>query len=232
MATKADFLTIWNVSEKNNGVVSWIPTDIAKIVDFTAKTATEALTPIDVFAENIAHTVSNPIDVFFRSTWDAAYKKLLKFFPATIVSSITKAIDLPFATLEKAIEYWINNNVTRLVDSSKWISTKFIANLITGNGETKYKSAQYLWNFVEWIGDVVWTLVKSPFWLAQKIPNVIRKNDFTGGTQDLADWWTKKIKNQRLSEKDYYKIRVANDENITDIKAANDENKVEKKAAA
>ena len=213
MATKADFLNIWHITETNNGLVSWIPSDIAHTVNFVTRTVSEALAPADTCLENIIRTVRHPIETFFKKNGDRAYAKLIKFMPATLAFAIVKALDMPFATIEEAIEYAINNNVSRWVDFAKRISTKFLADLITSNGETNSKTAKFLWTGIEWIGDVVWSLVKTPFWLIQKPVNLIRSNSLVGWTKHMANWGEKFVEEQRINPKNnYYNLGLVNKE--------------------
>ena len=163
-------LKLWNVTKQNDGLIWWLPTDLKNLTWDISSAAANVLLPGKIVIENTANTISNPFDnILNPKAKNGSYKKLLPFIPATVASSIVKALKLPFSTLEKAIEYWINNNLERWIEWIKWISTKFLANLITDNGNTNSKFMKVLWWIPEWIWDAIWTIGKALPWALQEL---------------------------------------------------------------
>jgi len=197
-------LHIWSVWEENNGLLLWGPDrDLSNAIGKISSAAASVLTPVNIAVENTIDTIRHPVNnIFNYKDKNGSYKKLLKFVPSTIALAITKAIDLPFATAEKTIEYVLNNNVERILESTKWITTKFLANLITNNWNTSSNTAKWLWNFIEWAWDLVGSAVKLPLWLTHKLIKAPRNIKWYG-TQVAADWSTDWMKALKVSDKDY-----------------------------
>jgi len=168
-------LNVWHVTKENDWALWWISTDMRNLTWDISSAAANALMPAKIAIENAAHLLSNPFDdILNPNAKNGSYKKILPFVWSTLASSITKALKLPFATIEKAIEYGINNNVERWIESLKWISTKLIANILTDNWQWKSKILNWLWWVSEGIWDAAWTILKAIPWLlweASKLPN-------------------------------------------------------------
>lgn len=206
-------LHIGNIDEKNDGLlIGWPDKDVLKSANDISNAAAQILSPLNVATENLIDTIRHPINnIFNPNVKNGSYIKLLKFVPATIALAITQALDKPLATVEKAIEYAINNNVERWIKSIKWISTKFLANVITNNWETSSKTAKWLWWIIEWAGDLAWSIVKSPLWLAQKWLRAVRNTNWYG-TEAVANWGTNFVNEQRINSKDYLSLNLMNSE--------------------
>ena len=216
-------LKIWNVTEENNGILLWGPDrDLSNAIGKISSAAASVLTPVNIAVENTIDTIRHPINnIVNYKAKNGSYKKLLKFVPSTIALAITKAIDLPFATAEKAVEYVLNNNVERGLEFTKWISTKFLANIITSNWETNSGTAKLLWSFIEWTWDLVTSAVKLPLWLTHKAIKAPRNIKWYG-TQVAADWSTKNMESLQISDKSYLEwIKLINTSDKTKMVASN-----------
>lgn len=210
-------LSIWNVNEHNNWVIFWgIDSDVLSSVNDISSAASQVLSPAKNIVENTIDTLRHPINNIINpkiKNW--SYTKLLKFVPATVALAATQALDKPFATVEKAMEYVVNNNIERAIWFTKWITSSFLANIVTSNWETDSKTAKWLWNFIEWTWEFAWSIIKSPFWLAEKALRWIRNTKWYG-LEPLSDWSTKWMKELQISNKDYLRYNLIN-ENTTNL---------------
>ena len=210
-------LKLWKVNEKNNWLLlGWPDKDLLDMVNDVSNAAAQILSPVKLLAENTIDTIRHPINnIVNYKEKNGSYKKLLKFVPATIALAATQALDKPFATVEKAMEYVVNNNIERMTEFSKNITTRFLSNIITGNWETWSSTLRWLWNFIEWAWDLVTSAVKLPFWLTHKVVKLPRNIKWYG-TEAAANWSTNWMKDLQVGNKNYLNLNLTNSANNTD----------------
>jgi len=218
-------LKLWSVNENNNWLILWWPDkDLLKMANDVSHAASQVLSPVKNILENTIDTVRHPINnILNYKKKNGSYMKLLKFVPATIALAATQALDKPFATVEKAMEYVVNNNLERLSEFSKDITTRFLSNIITSNWE----KLKWLWSLIEWAWDLVTSAAKLPFWLTHKIIKAPRNIKWYG-TEAAANWSTNWMKELQISDKSYLNLNLINSKtdniepinNISEEKAA------------
>lgn len=223
--TALDF-NIWKVGPDNDALYSWAVSDIAKFVIKTWEQAASLVAPqTKVMAENTAHLIRKPIDTTFtgKNWW-----KLALTIPSIWADIIMKAMRLPFATLDNALTYVVNNNLERTVWITKAYTTGLVSNLISQKWKSRFKFVRWVGIGVEWVGDLLGSLVKLPTWALAKGTSIVDK--FLAKGTKTTDSWVKWL---RVSDTEF--ISVNNWDGITNTwstpEAAND-NQAPLKAAA
>ena len=204
-------LKLWKVNDNNNWLLLWWPdNDLKSAANDISNAASQVLSPVNTLVENTIDTVRHPIDNILNfKKKNGSYTKLLKFVPATIALAATQALDKPFATVEKAMEYVVNNNLERAWEFSKNITTRFLSNIITSNWETWSNTLKWLWGFIEWAWDLVTSAVKLPFWLTHKLIKAPRNIKWYG-TEAAANWSTNWMKELQVSGSNYLNLNLVN----------------------
>ncbi|USN57996.1 MAG: hypothetical protein H6767_06675 [Candidatus Peribacteria bacterium] len=110
-----------------------------------------------VLVENTINLTRHPINTIFSvENW----KKLFKTPFIVGADVLMKAKALPFATMDKAMQYIINNNLERIVFGLQAGTSQALANWITSNGETGSKTLKVVGSIAEDIGDLAGDIVK------------------------------------------------------------------------
>lgn len=180
MPTKLDF-NIGKVSNDNDALFTWAVDDIATATKSIWEKAMSTVFPsLITAAENTAQLVRKPINTTFsKSNW----KKLLLTLPAVGSDVVMKSLRLPFATLNDALIYVVNNNLERGVDFSKAYTTRLAANIISNKWQSRFGLLKWLWTWVEGFGDLIGSVIKTPTWVLGKWTSIIN--------EVLAKWTTK-----------------------------------------
>lgn len=155
----------WNIGQVNEGNDSLIwgaLWDVATLTNRTAWSIANTLSPSALaVVDNSATLVRKPIKTVFTAE---NYGKLAKTVPAIPMDLAMKGVRLPIWFIDNVLNYGINNNLERWVAGIKALTTWFLANIVTNNGNTRFKALKALGAFIEWTGDVVGTVVKIPTW--------------------------------------------------------------------
>lgn len=160
-----------DLAANDSWLIKWIPANISTLTDKTVEWVKDVVNPVRILWENVLQTIRSPIDTLTNKT--EAYKKLAYYLPATTALAIVTCLDKPLASVEKTLEF-VNANLERWGEALKWISTKFLANLISKNGEAKWALPRWIGSVIEWTWDLITSVVKSPLWLAEKWLNRVR----------------------------------------------------------
>lgn len=197
-------LHIWSVTEKNDWMINWAVEDTANMVKNSINAATNTLwNTASLLPENLTQTVRHPWQTIFNK-WN--WWKLLRTTPVVWIDIINKAKSLPFRTLDLWIQYIVNNNLERIVWTSKSLTTWVLANFITSNWETNWKVNKVLGSIIEWTWDLVWSIIKAPTWLIWLWANKLNKYVWNLWLEKTDEW----VKNLRLSEKDFFNFSINN----------------------
>jgi len=169
MTTKLDF-KIWRVSNDNDAFITWAIKDISSLTTETLEAAASTLEFVRVAWENTSQLIRQPIKTTFSL---ANWKKLLLTLPAVGSDVLMKASRLPFSTLDNGILYTVNNNLERIIDFTKANTTRLAGNIISKNGDSRFKLLRWLGIAIEWTGDAIGAVIKAPSGILAKWTSVI-----------------------------------------------------------
>lgn len=187
---------VWNVETWNDDLIVWAVEDLSSWITNSFQAWVNTISP------SVKLAIENTIQLWRR--WDTLFKKenwwkWIKSLWAIPADIITKAASLPFRTIDKAIEYVISNNIERTVEWVKWVTTSLVANLITNNWKTRFKTLQFLWTWIEWTWDLIWWAIKLTPLALWKLFNLPSKYIFDPAIKHTQKW----VENQRISDKDF-----------------------------
>jgi len=153
----------WNigrVNESNDALVSWAISDISTLAGQTAASVVNIFSPTaHAVVDNTTTLVRKPI----QTIWTAEnYGKLARTVPAVPLDMWMKALRFPVSALDNGLNYLVNNNLERGVEAVKSVTTNLVSNIITNNGQTRFKALKALGGLVKWAGDIMGTLIKTP----------------------------------------------------------------------
>ena len=187
---------IGRVNENNDALYTWAISDIATAVNDTAeKTMSVFLPSTMAIVENTAQAIRSPI----QTAWSGKnWMRLLKTIPVVGADVGMKALRLPFATLDNALQYVVNNNLQRTTDLTKKYTTELVGNIISDNGKSRYKALRWIGAGFEGIGDWLMTIARAPTGWLGKVTSII--DTFLAQGTTATDKW---VQNLRVSEDNF-----------------------------
>lgn len=154
--------SIGTVQDRNDALITGAIQDVASV---TTRGASSVLNTVSPSALAVFDNTTTLIRKPFTTLGTAEnYWKLARTVPAIPMDLIMKAIRLPFSRIDDALNYVVNNNLDRGLEAVKSVTTWLAANLITNNGHTRFKVLRAIGTAIEWAGDLVGTLIKTPTW--------------------------------------------------------------------
>jgi len=151
---------IGNVTNDNDALISGAFKDITTLGSDTAGSAMNVISPsAHALIDNTATLGRKPFKTAFTAE---NYGKLAKTVPAIPADVVMKWVRLPVSFIDNFLTYGINNNLQRGITATKSLTTGLVSNIITNNGQTRFKALKLLWGLVEGAWDVIGTLIKTP----------------------------------------------------------------------
>lgn len=193
--TRLDY-SVWNVNQDNDALFTWAIGDLSKLAQNTAEQIANTFASSgSVAVENTVQLVRKPLATIFSwSNW----AKLART-PFVAGSDIAmKAARLPFSRLDDAVTYVVNNNFERLVTTIKSYTSGLVSNIITNNGQSRFKTLRGIWTAVEWIGDAIWSIIKLPWGIISSATSTI-DGFLAKGTSATQKW----VDNLRISDTNF-----------------------------
>jgi len=194
-------LKLWNINKKNSWLIPWTIEDLKSWINNSVQATVNTVSPsVNTILNNSLQLLSSPIKTTFNKwNWGKLFKSLW-VIPADI---LTKAISLPFRSLDKALDYVLNNNLERWIETVKWVTTNAVANIISNNWKAwKFRNA--IWTWIEWFGDLIGSTIKLAPWALSKWIKGIN-NNVTYKMVWKTEWW---VNGLNISDKKFIDIEA------------------------
>jgi len=179
-----------------NPLIPWAVNNVAQAVDDTAQSAGLVMKPLSSAINNALTTVSNPQLLVDKGT----YKKILPFLGWTLAHELAMTLKLPFASIDKWIEYFISQNLDRIWESIKWVTTWGLKKLLQWEDPSQLRkyTLGLLWSVIWWAWDIATSIPKLPAkvihfpfeWINGKLVPLVES---TTNTLDQTNLWNTSI---------------------------------------
>lgn len=184
----------------STGLVPWIVKNVDSAVDDTAKAVGLVLKPLSSAINNAMSVASNPEKIIDSGT----YKKILPFLNSSLIHELAVTLKLSFASVDKGIEYFIAQNLDRLWESIKWVTTWAVDRILRGENPSTFRNytlwvvgsaIAWTWHLITSMPKVLVKWIHFPFkWINGKLVPVVEDTANAIDTSNLSDspiidWW-------------------------------------------
>jgi len=185
-----------SVDANNDALITGAVKDVFSFTDRTASQVMNTVSPTALAAvDNTATLIRKPINTI--GTWEN-YWKLAKTVPAVPMDIALKAFRLPFSRLDDALTYAVNNNLDRMWETAKALTTWLVANLISNNHQSRFKTLNAVATWIEGFGDIVTSVLKAPTGLLAKGTSIV--DHYLGKGTEWTEWFLNGV---RVTDKNF-----------------------------